>query len=267
MDRIDKLKSISTIPADAEADIALINQYSVKELTSQDVFCFSVILCDNEVDRDNERFTNESLDKLASMYLGKSFLFDHRWSTEKQVARLYRTFVEQLSEKTVMGETKKVLRASAYMLRTKETEELIKAIEGGIKKEVSVGCQMGNCKCSICGTKFKLNWETWKYLCENHHFKGDKYDGKLCVGDLVDPIDAYEVSFVAVPAQRGAGVTKGSDGEFDSIELLKTTDLSKVSQENKIDLIKLLQMSLADDDERTERTKILEENKKFIGGM
>jgi hypothetical protein len=36
--------------------------------------------------------------------LGKSVLFDHRWSAEKQVARLYRTFVEKLCETTQMGE-------------------------------------------------------------------------------------------------------------------------------------------------------------------
>jgi len=263
MDRIDKLKAISTIPADSEADIALINQYSVKELTPQDVFCFSIILCDNEVDRDIERFTNESLDKLAPLFLGKSVLFDHRWSAEKQVARLYRTFVEELKEKTTMGEPKKVLRGSAYMLRTAETAELIKAIEGGIKKEVSVGCSMGGCNCSICGERFSYNWQTGKYLCENNHFKGDTYDGKRSVGDLVDPKDAYEVSFVAVPAQRDAGVTKCEGGELD-IEFLKTTDLSKISSEIKKELIKQLQMSLAEDDERIERTKILVENKKYM---
>jgi hypothetical protein len=269
VDRIDKLKSISTIPADPEADIALINQYSVKELTPQDVFCFSIILCDNEVDRDIERFTNESLDKLAPMFLGKSVLFDHRWSAEKQVARLYRTFVEELSEKTQMGEPKRVLRGSAYMLRTEETAELIKAIEGGIKKEVSVSCSMKSCTCSICGEKFSYNWQTGKYLCENNHFKGDVYDGKMCVGDLKDPRDAYEVSFVAVPAQKGAGVTKGLDGEdgaFDRIEFLKTYDLSKISAEDKKEIIRLLQMSLSDDEERKERAKLLAENKKYLEG-
>jgi hypothetical protein len=183
--------------------------------------------------------------------LGKSVLFDHRWSAEKQVARLYRTFVEQLSEKTTMGEPKKVLRGSAYMLRTEETAELIKAIEGGIKKEVSVGCQMGGCKCSVCGESLSYNWQTGKSLCKNDHIKGDTYDGKTCVGDLVDPKDAYEVSFVAVPAQKGAGVTKE----------LKVETLSK---EEKIDLIKKLQMSLANDDELTERAKLLAENKKYL---
>lgn len=266
MDRIDKLKSISTIPADPEADIGLINQYSVKELTSQDVFCFSIILCDNEVDRDMERFTDASFDKLAPLFLGKSVLFDHSWSTEKQVARLYRTFVEELKEKTVMGELKKVLRGSAYMLRTDETAELIKAIEGGIKKEVSVGCQMGGCNCSICGKGLRYDWRTGKSLCEDGHIKGDTYDGKMCVGDLVEPKDAYEVSFVAVPAQKGAGVTKSNGNQNDIIELLKTADLSTIKTEDKKDLIAKLQMSLAADDELTERTRIISENKKYLGG-
>ncbi|OPZ45151.1 MAG: hypothetical protein BWY95_02051 [Bacteroidetes bacterium ADurb.BinA104] len=161
-----------------------------------------------------------------------------------------------------MGEPKKVLRGSAYMLRTTETAELIKAIEGGIKKEVSVGCSMGGCNCSICGERFSYNWQTGKFLCENNHFKGDTYDGKRSVGDLVDPKDAYEVSFVAVPAQRGAGVTKDEDGALD-IEFLKTVDLINISTKDKKELIRRLQMSLAEDDERIERTKILAENKKY----
>ena len=253
LNKIEKFKSVSPISADAEADIELINKYAVKELTPQEVFCFSLILCDNEVDRDMERFTNESLDKLAPMFLGKSVLFDHRWSAEKQVARLYRTFVEETKEKTVMKEPKRVLRGSAYMLR-EGNEELIKAIEGGIKKEVSVGCQMETCKCSICGEEFTFNWQTWKYLCKNNHFKGDTYDGKLCVGDLADPSDAYEVSFVAVPAQKGAGVTKNMK-------------VDEMTTEEKTELIKKLQLSLSNDDELAERTKILESNKKYLGGI
>jgi len=255
MNRIDKLKSFSPIKADATADIGLINEYAVKELTPDEVFCFSLILCDNEVDRDNERFTTASLDKLAPLFLGKSVLFDHRWSAEKQVARLYRTFVEELNgEKTVLGEPKKVLRGSAYMLSTEENADLIAAVEGGIKKEVSVGCQMGACTCSICGEKFSYNWQTGKYLCGKDHFKGDTYDGKMCVGDLVDPKDAYEVSFVAVPAQRGAGVTK-------------EVKIDTMTPGEKIEMIKQLQMSLADDDERKERAAIIEYNQKFMEVM
>lgn len=263
MNRIDKLKSFSPIKADATADIGLINEYAVKELTPDEVFCFSLILCDNEVDRDVERFTNESLELMAELFLGKTMLFDHRWSAESQKARLYRVFTEKTKDKNSLGENLVLLRGSAYMLR-EGNEEIIKAIEGGILKEVSVGCQMEKCACSICGESLHYQWQTGKSVCKNDHIKGDTYDGKLCVGDLTDPNDAYEVSFVAVPAQKGAGVTKSNDNCNDIAELLKTSDLSKISTESKKEIIKLLQMSLSDDEERKERAKLIAENKKYL---
>lgn len=39
--------------------------------------------------------------------------------------------------------------------------------------------------------------------------KGEVYGSKLCCGELVNPYDAYEWSFVAVPSQKMAGITKG----------------------------------------------------------
>jgi hypothetical protein len=75
---------------------------------------------------------------------------------------------------------------------------MIAAIKGGILKEVSVGCAISKAVCSICGKEYGT--------CG--HQKGNAYNGKLCFADLCDPTDAYEMSFVAVPAQRDAGVTK-----------------------------------------------------------
>ena len=55
------------------------------------------------------------------------------------------------------------------------------------------------------------------------HRKGQAYDGKSCHAILDEPADAYEWSFVAVPAQRGAGVTKsfgtvkGGEGSLENI--------------------------------------------------
>ena len=42
------------------------------------------------------------------------------------------------------------------------------------------------------------------------HQPGKKYGGRLCYTLLEDPTDAYEWSFVAVPAQPAAGVTKAT---------------------------------------------------------
>ena len=47
MNGIEKLKSFNLTKADAEKDIDLINQYSLKELKPEDVMCFSLVLCDN----------------------------------------------------------------------------------------------------------------------------------------------------------------------------------------------------------------------------
>lgn len=93
--------------------------------------------------------------------------------------------------------------AEAYVLRTERNADLIADIEGGIKKEVSVGCAMGQARCSICGEPYGT--------CA--HRKGAVYDGETCLAVLSEPLDAYEFSFVAVPAQRAAGVTKaGKEG-------------------------------------------------------
>ena len=58
---------------------------------------------------------------------------------------------------------------------------------------------MGRSVCSICGSDYGV--------CG--HQKGEHYDGQLCCAILKEPMDAYEFSFVAVPAQPCAGVIKG----------------------------------------------------------
>jgi hypothetical protein len=54
------------------------------------------------------------------------------------------------------------------------------------------------------------------------HRKGEVYGGKVCHTVLEEPTDAYEWSFVAVPAQPRAGVTKSFEaGEEMSIAQIK----------------------------------------------
>lgn len=255
MEQLSKSQVLSVKKADAAADIALINQYSQKELKPEDVYCFSVRLCDNDVDRDNERFTNATLEALAPLYTGKTGILDHRWSAENQVARLYRVETEVTGQKNSLGEALVILRGSAYMLRNETNQPLIDAIEGGIMKEVSVGCSVRRQTCSICGE------DIWS--CE--HLKGERYDGKLCYGELQDPADAYEWSFVAVPAQRGAGVTKGMENVSAAFELLLSADLSG-STELIHKLLPKLNAALTSEEDRRRRAEILAENKKFING-
>ncbi len=184
-------------------DLALIRSYARGKLAPEDVYTFSVILCDNEIDRDHERFDEETLEKLADLFLGKTGISDHDWRSEKQVARIYRTQIVRMpSRKTADGSPYVGLKAWAYMLRTEANAALIADIEGGIKKEISVGCSVSETICSICGANGGCG-----------HVPGQFYNGKLCFSTLHGAADAYEWSFVAVPAQRGAGVTKALGAE------------------------------------------------------
>ena len=106
--------------------------------------------------------------------------------------------VREPGVRTEAGDDYRWLKGWAYLLRTEKNGDLIAEIEGGIKKEVSVGCAAGRSVCSICGAE--------DGGCD--HVRGQRYDGRLCFRELRDVTDAYEWSFVAVPAQRQAGVLK-----------------------------------------------------------
>ena len=180
-------------------DLTEINRYTRREMTAAEIYAFPLILCDNEIDRDQEAFTKEALETLAGLFLGKTGLFDHQHTTLHQTARIYHTQVVEHPERiTRCGEIYCTLNAKAYLVRCPETESLILSIDGGIRKEVSVSCRITKKTCSICG----------KEAGSCSHQPGQEYGGQICCIRLEQPEDAYEWSFVAVPAQREAGVTK-----------------------------------------------------------
>ena len=163
-------------------ELARINRFAKKELRAEEVYTFAVKLCDNEVDRDFERFDRAALEKLSELFVGRTGIFDHSWSAGGQTARIYRAEVIEEETRTTAGDKYCWCKGWAYMLRTEKNAELIAEIEGGIKKEVSVGCSAAKRSCSICGKDAGL--------CE--HERGKYYGGKLCYAVLSDITDAYE---------------------------------------------------------------------------
>ena len=194
--RVTKAAEAMSGGAPTAVQLEKINTLAKTRLNGEQVYVFSLKLCDDQVDRDYERFDTGALPVLAQMFVGKTGVVDHNWSSEKQIARIFETQVVQ--EQGVS-----YLKAWAYIRRGGSHEEIIADIDAGIKKETSIGCAMGKTVCSICGSEYGT--------CG--HRKGESYDGVLCCGILKEPVDAYEFSFVAVPAQPNAGVLKALPGE------------------------------------------------------
>lgn len=193
-------------PEVSAADMEKINAYARRELSPDEVYVFPLVLCGNKVDRDGERFSLSALETMSKLFVGRTVIADHDPKSSNQSARIFDcSVVTHADELTEAGEPYTQLIGRAYMMRTEENKSRIAEIDGGIRKEVSVSCAVRKRLCSICGAN------VLEADCE--HTTGRIYGGKRCHRILDEPVDAYEVSFVAVPAQPDAGVTRnGGDG-------------------------------------------------------
>ena len=170
-------------------DLEKINSYTRSNFDADSLYIFSVSLCNNDIDRDYEKFSLEALEQLKEKFLGKTGIFDHSMRATDQKARIFDTWLERVEgKKTADGEDFYQLKAKAYMVKSEENMPLITDIEAGIKKEVSVSCSLGKSICSICGCDKRNS------ACE--HIRGREYKGKTAYSILSDVKDVYEFSFV-----------------------------------------------------------------------
>ena len=218
-----------------------INSFTRRSFSADEVYIFDVILCDNEIDRDTERFSHKSLCTLKNLFVGKTGITDHNAKSENQLARIFDTELVTDNERlTSYGEPYEYLKASVYMIRTDANKDLIAEIDGGIKKEVSISCSSGRRLCSVCGK------DKSEQGC--NHVKGKSYGGKLCHTVLEQINDAYEWSFVAVPAQVNAGVTKHfSEQENYKVQTADILSIRNAREDISRDIVRLAYFCGGDD--------------------
>lgn len=191
--------SVKSLSA-TDDEMSLINKFALEPLEKEQVYVFEVVACDNDIDRDHERFDDKALSQLAKLFVGKTIIKDHMRRADNQFARVYAAEVKEASGSTSDGQPLKQLVVKCYTLDNEANAQIISEIKAGIKKEVSISFLPASVKCSICGTDRR------KKYCE--HWWGKEYDGQVCHFTLTNIKDAYELSFVAVPAQRNAGTKK-----------------------------------------------------------
>lgn len=207
---ICKVASVSPLEV-TDADLRKINKYTLSPVKADDVFIFKATIADNEQDdRNYMPFNLKALQDLKKLYPGKTMLLDHNRSANNQIARVYDTdLVQDANKQTELGELHTESIAKIYMIKTDSNKDLIAEIIGGIKKEVSTSTVPEKMVCNICGV------DNMKDYCR--HWPGREYDvtndsGKTakrrCKMLLDGAKEAYELSFVAVPAQPRAGTHK-----------------------------------------------------------
>ena len=207
---IQKLASVSPLEV-TDADLKKINKYTLSPVKAEDVFIFKASIADNEQDdRNFMPFNLKALQDLKKLYPGKTMLKDHARSADNQIARIYDTeLVQDANKSTELGELHTELIAKIYMIKTDSNKDLIAEIMGGIKKEVSTSTVPEKMICSICGADnmkdYCKHWPGMEYEVTDSEGKATK---RRCKMLLHGAKEAYELSFVAVPAQPRAGTHK-----------------------------------------------------------
>lgn len=207
---ISKVANVQPLEV-TDADLKKINKYSLTPLKAEDVFIFKATIADNEQDdRNYMPFDLKALQDLRKLYPGKTMLKDHSRRADNQIARVFDTeLVQNANKQTELGELHTELIAKIYMVRTESNKDLIAEINAGIKKEVSTSTVPEKMVCNICGTdnmqKYCRHWPGVNYTIEDGSANGSK---KRCKMLLSGAKEAFELSFVAVPAQPRAGTHK-----------------------------------------------------------
>jgi hypothetical protein len=207
---IQKIAKVSSLDVTDE-DLKKINKYTLSPLSAEDVFIFKASIADNEQDdRNFMPFNLKALQDLKKLYPGKTMLKDHDRKADNQIARIYDTeLIQDANKTTELGELHTELISKMYVVKTESNKDLIAEIKGGIKKEVSTSTVPEKMICNICGADnmkdYCRHWPGMEYDVTDETGKSSK---RRCKMLLYGAKDAYELSFVAVPAQPRAGTHK-----------------------------------------------------------
>ena len=136
---ICKETEVKAIGRADETELAQINRLTRRELMADEVYTFAVRLCDNDIDRDGERFADETLTELGQLFVGVSGVFDHQWTAKGQNARIYRTeVVKEPALCTADGRPYAWLKGWAYMVRTQDEEDALFAESARLRREQGI---------------------------------------------------------------------------------------------------------------------------------
>lgn len=78
-----------------ESDFEKIRAFTRREFSEDELYVFEATLCDNDIDRDFEKFSDSALSALQKLFIGKTGIKDHSMKAQDQTARIFDTRLEK----------------------------------------------------------------------------------------------------------------------------------------------------------------------------
>ena len=130
----------------------MINQFTRRPFTADEIYVGQLRLANNAIDRDNERFSEEVLTRFAATALRKTMLFDHsRETKDSAVGKFFDVEIEKLPLQQANAETGENFQLPAgvtevwfhspwfYIPVKGVDEQIIVKIDAGIYDFASIG--------------------------------------------------------------------------------------------------------------------------------
>lgn len=165
--------------ADAE-----VNRFSLRPLAADEYAVFTLDLCHNQIDKHFSRFPDEELSKINALVPGRPLMERHDLRGSLPRGTFFRSRLHAEGDRTSV-------RPDVYVLRTRENDDFILNIEGGVYRDTSIGFAFRTPECSVCHKDLRT--------CD--HVPGRTYGDALCHFVMHDVLEVIEGSVVPSGSQ------------------------------------------------------------------
>ena len=161
-----------------------VNRFALRPLERDQFEVFTLDLCHNQVDRHFSRFPNEELARINEMVPGRPLMERHDLRGSLPRGTFFRSELHHDGDRTSV-------RPDVYVLQTKDNEDFILNIEGGVYRETSIGFSFRIPECSVCKRDLRT--------CD--HMPGRTYGDEQCHYVMRDVLEVIEGSVVPSGSQ------------------------------------------------------------------
>ncbi len=175
----------------AESVMDEVNRFALRPLTEDEFVVFSLDLCHNQVDRHHSRFPEEELEAINRMVPGRPLMERHDLRGSLPRGTFFRSALHR-------DEDRVSVRPDVYVLRTRDNEDFILNIEGGVYRETSIGFSFRFPECTVCGRDLRT--------CD--HVPGRMYGDAECNYVMRGVLEVIEGSVVPSGSQGTSFVSE-----------------------------------------------------------